>query len=128
MLHDIPLVLAPLGIRNAGPDDPPDRTDRDTDRKGGVAIKERPKVAKPKMYKVLLHNDHYTTMEFVVWILRGTFRRSEAEATRIMLAIHKAGVGIAGVYSKEVAETKTNKVIELARQADYPLQCTFEEA
>ena len=102
--------------------------DKEPRRKGNVQTKERPKVKRPKMYKVLLHNDHYTTMEFVVWILMGTFRRSEAEATRIMLAIHKGGLGIAGVYTKEVAETKVRKVVELARKNDYPLQCTYEEA
>lgn len=102
--------------------------DKDPARKGNTQVKERPKVKKPKMYKVLLHNDHYTTMEFVVWILQGIFRRDEAEATRIMLAIHKAGLGVAGVYTKEVAETKTRKVVELAKQNDYPLQCTYEEA
>jgi len=102
--------------------------DEEREKKGNVQVKERPKVKKPKMYKVLLHNDHYTTMEFVVWILMGIFRRSEAESTRIMLHIHKSGLGIAGVYTKEVAETKVKKVTELARKNDYPLQCTFEEA
>lgn len=110
----------PRIIRCAGDDD-------ETRRDGNVRVKERPKVDKPKMYKVLLHNDHYTTMEFVVWILMGTFRRSEAESTRIMLAIHKSGLGVAGVYTKEVAETKVKQVAELARKNDYPLQCTFEE-
>lgn len=110
-------------IRAAGDD-----RDKETRRKGGVQIKERPKVKKPKMFKVLLHNDHYTTMEFVVYILEAIFRRDEAEATRIMLAIHKAGLGVAGVYTKEVAETKVRKVLELAKQNDFPLQCTFEEA
>lgn len=101
---------------------------KDPSRKGGTQVKERPKVKKPKMYKVLLHNDHYTTMEFVVFILRNTFRRSEAEATQIMLHIHQNGVGVAGIYSKEIAETKSEKAMKLAEENNFPLQCTFEEA
>lgn len=101
---------------------------KDPSRKGGVQIKERPKVKKPKMYKVLLHNDHYTSMEFVVAILRSTFRRSEAEATQIMLHIHQNGVGVAGIYSKEIAETKAEKTLKLAEENNFPLQCTYEEA
>jgi ATP-dependent Clp protease adaptor protein ClpS len=100
----------------------------DPSRKGGLQVKERPKTQKPKMFKVLLHNDHYTTMEFVIWILQNVFRHSEAESTRIMLAIHRSGLGVAGIYSREVAETRSKKVIELARKFDFPLQCTFEEA
>ena len=96
-------------------------------RKGGTKVLERQKLKKPKMFKVLLHNDHYTTMEFVVWILRGIFRRSEAEATEIMLHIHQSGIGIAGVYSKGVAEMKVAKTLDLAKEHNYPLQCTFEE-
>ena len=95
---------------------------------GGVQVKERSETKKPKMYKVLIHNDHYTTMEFVVWVLMNVFRHSEAESTRIMLAIHRSGLGVAGTYSREVAETKSKKVRELARKYDFPLQCTFEEA
>lgn len=101
---------------------------KDPSRKGGTQVKERPKVKKPKMYKVLLHNDHYTTMEFVVFILRNTFRRSEAEATQIMLHIHQNGIGVAGIYSKEIAETKATKVLKLAEENNFPLQCTYEEA
>lgn len=105
-----------------------DEKDGNPEKKGGLALKERSRTQKPKMYKVLLHNDDYTTMEFVVFILTAVFRHSEAEATRIMLAIHTAGIGVAGVFTREIAETKASKVVEMARQADYPLQCTFEEA
>ncbi|MED5371642.1 MAG: ATP-dependent Clp protease adaptor ClpS [Myxococcota bacterium] len=101
---------------------------RDPSRRGGTQVLERTKVKKPKMYKVLLHNDHYTTMEFVVWILESVFRRNEAEATEIMLHIHQNGVGVAGIYSKEVAETKAEKTLTLAQKNNFPLQCTYEEA
>ena len=100
----------------------------DPKQKGGVVVKERVETKKPKMYKVLLHNDNYTTMEFVVWILMDLFKRSEAEATRIMLLVHKNGMGVAGVYTKEIAESKCRKASELARMNEFPLQCTFEEA
>jgi ATP-dependent Clp protease adaptor protein ClpS len=105
-----------------------DEDKRDPARKGNVLVKERTQVDKPKMYKVLLHNDHYTSMEFVTWVLQTVFRRNEAEATAIMLHIHRNGLGIAGVYSKEVAETKATKTVDLARRNDFPLQCTYEEA
>ncbi|MCK6522992.1 ATP-dependent Clp protease adaptor ClpS [Myxococcota bacterium] len=96
--------------------------------KTGVAVKERPKTQQPKMYKVLLHNDHFTTMEFVIWILQTVFRHSEAMATSIMLHIHQTGIGVAGVFPREIAESKTHKVLELAKQNEFPLQCTYEEA
>ena len=86
------------------------------------------KLAKPKMYKVLLHNDDYTTMEFVVFVLQGIFHRSEADAMQIMLHVHKNGIGEAGVYSYEVAETRISQVETLAREHEYPLRCSMEEA
>jgi len=86
------------------------------------------KLQKPKMYKVLLHNDDYTTMEFVVFVLQGIFHRSEADALQIMLHVHKNGIGVAGVYSYEVAETRISQVETLARQHEYPLRCSMEEA
>lgn len=82
----------------------------------------------PPMYKVLLHNDDYTTMEFVVQILEGVFHKSPAEATHIMLAVHKNGIGVCGVYTAEVAETKVELVHHLAKKNDFPLQCSMEEA
>ena len=81
----------------------------------------------PPMYKVLLHNDDYTTMEFVVEILRKVFYKSPAEATHIMLLIHKSGIGVCGVYTSEVAETKVELVHHLARKNGFPLQCSMEE-
>ncbi len=79
------------------------------------------------MYKVLLHNDDYTAMEFVVIILEKIFLKSTAEATRIMLNVHQQGIGVAGVYTREVAETKVAVVHELARQNEYPLKCSMEK-
>ena len=86
------------------------------------------KLKKPKMYRVLLHNDDYTTMEFVVWVLQSIFHHSEAEAVQIMLHVHKKGLGVAGVYTYEVAETRIRQVETLARQHEYPLRCSMEEA
>ena len=86
------------------------------------------KLQKPKMYKVLLHNDDYTTMEFVIFILQGIFHRAEADAVQIMLHVHKNGIGVAGVYSYEIAETRIAQVETLARQHEFPLRCSMEEA
>jgi len=83
-------------------------------------------VREPKKYRVLLHNDDYTTMDFVVEVLVKIFRKSEAEATVIMLQIHKEGVGVCGLYTAEVAETKVDMVHRLAKSAGYPLRCTME--
>ena len=102
--------------------------DLERSKQSGLALKERTTTKKPPMYKVLLHNDDYTTMEFVVDVLRRVFRRNEAEATRIMLHVHKTGIGVAGVYTREIAETKVRKVLNLARAVESPLQCTTEEA
>lgn len=82
----------------------------------------------PRLYRVLLHNDDYTTMEFVVIILMEVFRKTGDEATAIMLAVHKRGMGQCGVYPLEVAETKVAEVHRRAREANFPLRCTLEEA
>jgi len=93
-----------------------------------VAEKSRSRTATPPQFKVLMHNDDYTTMEFVVEVLEGVFRKSPAEATRIMLNIHVKGVGMCGLYPFEIAETKVEQVHTLARNAGYPLKCSLEEA
>ena len=90
--------------------------------------KPKPKLKKPKLYKVLLHNDDYTTMEFVVFVLMGVFHRDETDAVQIMLHVHRNGIGVAGVYTREVAETRIAEVEALARQHEYPLRCSMEEA
>lgn len=100
----------------------------DTDE--GVVTKTRDKterkVQKPRLYKVLLHNDNYTTREFVVEILRSIFHKSETEAVAVMLHVHQQGMGVAGVYTFEVAETKTETVQSLAHEYEFPLRLTIE--
>ena len=91
-----------------------------------VTTKQR-KTKPPQSYKVLLHNDNYTTMEFVVFVLETVFKKSLAEATQIMFHVHENGIGVCGSYSFEVAETKVESVHELAEQYEFPLQATMEE-
>jgi ATP-dependent Clp protease adaptor protein ClpS len=93
----------------------------------GVAFKTRSKTKKPSMYKVLMLNDDYTPMEFVVHVLERFFQKSREDATRIMLHVHTRGVGLCGVFTYEVAETKVTQVMDLARQSQHPLQCTIEK-
>jgi ATP-dependent Clp protease adaptor protein ClpS len=95
--------------------------------KTGLITKTRPKTKKPSLYKVLLLNDDYTPMEFVVHVLERFFNKGREEATRIMLHVHHKGVGICGVYTYEVAETKVAQVMDFARQNQHPLQCTMEK-
>ena len=91
-----------------------------------LVAKAKPKVKEPPMYRVLLLNDHYTTMEFVVQILEQVFNRTPAEAQQIMLTVHQRGAGTAGVYTKEIAETKIAIVHHLAEQNEFPLKCSME--
>ncbi|NIZ03400.1 ATP-dependent Clp protease adapter ClpS [Thalassospira lucentensis] len=93
----------------------------------GIVTKTRPKTKKPAMYKVLLLNDDYTPMEFVVHVLERFFEKGREEATAIMLQVHQKGVGVCGVFTYEIAETKVNQVMDLARQNQHPLQCTLEK-
>ncbi|WP_458093699.1 ATP-dependent Clp protease adapter ClpS [Roseomonas sp. WA12] len=93
----------------------------------GVVVKARPRTRKPTMYKVLMLNDDYTPMEFVVHVLERFFQKNRDEATRIMLHVHRRGVGVCGVFTYEVAETKVTQVMDLARQNQHPLQCTIEK-
>lgn len=94
----------------------------------GVAVKQKARVKKPSMYKVIMLNDDYTPMEFVVMVLERFFNKTHEEATHIMLHVHQKGVGVCGVFTYEVAETKVTKVMDLARQNQHPLQCTLEKA
>ena len=105
-------------------DDAPDG-EEGTER--GVATKTRPKTKKPSMYRVLLMNDDYTPMEFVVSILIGIFNKSPEDATRIMLNVHQTGIGTCGVFTFEVAETKVAQVLDAAKRNQHPLQCTLEK-
>ena len=98
------------------------------DEQTGVTAKSRSKVQQPALYKVLMHNDDYTTMEFVVEMLARVFHKAPAEANRIMLNIHYKGLGICGVFPFEIAETKVARVHSLAKEAGHPLKCSLEEA
>lgn len=104
----------------------PEWTDKE---KGGVDVlpEKKTRLEKPKLFKVLLHNDDFTTMEFVVFVLEYVFSRSEAEAFTIMLKVHNEGMGVAGIYPYEIANMKCQKAINLARAREYPLLCTVEE-
>jgi len=94
----------------------------------GVAVKEREKTKKPAMYRVILMNDDYTPMEFVISVLTGVFKHSEESATQIMLNVHRNGIGVCGIYTFEIAETKVSQVMDMARRNQHPLQCTLEKA
>ena len=98
----------------------------DRDFEGWVSTDRKQKVKEPPLYKVLLHNDDYTSMEFVVLLLEKVFSKSTPEATRIMLNVHQQGIGVAGVYPKEIAETKVAIVHDLAQKNEYPLRCSME--
>jgi ATP-dependent Clp protease adaptor protein ClpS len=91
-----------------------------------VRVKARPKLEKPRLYRVILHNDDYTTREFVVFLLQYIFNMTEPDAVARMLEIHTQGSGVAGIYTHEVAETKVATVISLARESEYPLLCTMQ--
>jgi ATP-dependent Clp protease adaptor protein ClpS len=101
----------------------------DVDRNTGGEVRERTKVEtkEPTLYKVILHNDDYTTMEFVVQVLEGIFHKSPAEAFRIMMLVHTEGQGLCGLYPFEIAETKVATVHDLARQEGFPLRASIEE-
>lgn len=116
----------PLPIEASESSDDP----REGDGAGQVvtATKTRSKPKKPSQYKVLLLNDDYTPMEFVVIVLKRFFRMDMEEATRVMLHVHQKGVGVCGIFPYEVAETKVNQVMDFARQNQHPLQCTLEKA
>ena len=93
----------------------------------GISPTIRQRVRPPSLYKVLLHNDDYTTMEFVVEVLRHVFKKSFEEATMIMLNVHRSGLGVCGVFTYEIAETKVDMVHTLARERGFPLKCTMEK-
>ena len=99
-----------------------------TKNKEKIAPRDQEDLEEPPRFKVLLHNDDYTTMDFVVMILQSVFNKDAATAAEIMLNVHKQGVGVAGVYTRDVAETKVALVHELSRKHEHPLRCTMEEA
>lgn len=97
------------------------------DAERGIATKIREKTKKPSMYRVILMNDDYTPMEFVVQLLMGIFKKTQEEAYRVMMNVHKNGIGVCGVYTFEVAETKVAQVMDAAKRSQHPLQCTLEK-
>jgi ATP-dependent Clp protease adaptor protein ClpS len=104
------------------------RDNREGEAGLATATRVERKLKEPRMYKVLLLNDDYTTMEFVVFVLQSIFQRPDAEALQIMLHVHKNGIGVAGVYLHEIAETRVAQVETLAREYEFPLRCRLEEA
>ncbi len=99
----------------------------DSEYESDVITKLRPKLEKPKLFKVVLHNDDFTTMEFVVFVLEYVFNRSDAEAFTIMLTVHQKGSGTAGIYPYEIANMKSDKAMNLAKAREFPFLCTVEE-
>ena len=99
---------------------------RQVKEEGQVLTRTRKQVREPGMWKVLLHNDDYTTQEFVVWLLKTVFRKPDPEAVAIMLSVHRTGLGVAGVYTRDVAETRAEKSRRLAEREGFPLLCTVE--
>ena len=132
-MHRIPVKLGPEAL---DPRRAPARAAQDDEGIGvsdgegqvGVATKTRAKSKKPSQYKVLMLNDDYTPMEFVVMCLKRFFRMDLEQATRVMLHVHQRGVGVCGIFPYEVAETKVNQVMDFARENQHPLQCTLEKA
>ncbi|MGE3690550.1 MAG: ATP-dependent Clp protease adapter ClpS [Novosphingobium sp.] len=112
-------------VRCAGDDEDGDGRGQD---QVGVATKTRAKPKKPSLFKVLMLNDDYTPMEFVVLVLRRFFSMDLEQATRVMLHVHQRGIGVCGIFPYEIAETKVNQVMDFARQNQHPLQCTLEKA
>ena len=125
-------LLSPLGAPRAAGDGAPDGGDiggvSDGEGQVGLATRTRAKPKKPSQYKVLMLNDDYTPMEFVVLVLKRFFRMDIEQATRVMLHVHQRGVGVCGIFPYEVAETKVNQVMDFARENQHPLQCTLEKA
>jgi len=130
-MDDEPDFDSPGPVSDPGPDPEsypdPGHVDPAEEKEAGLLLKPKPKVKKPAMYKVLLLNDDYTPMEFVVHILESLFRKNRQESTDIMLHVHRRGVGICGIFTHEVAETKVTQVMDFARANEQPLQCTMEK-
>lgn len=100
--------------------------ENDNQREGSVLTEDIIQTKEPRLYKVLLHNDDYTSMEFVIAILEAVFHKSPNDATKIMLNVHNEGLGVAGVYTREICETKISVVHQLAKKNEFPLRCSME--
>jgi ATP-dependent Clp protease adaptor protein ClpS len=124
-----PITAHDVFAVHAGDDDAPKGPGGgDGDDQVGIATKTRTRPKKPSMFKVLMLNDDYTPMEFVVMVLKRFFSMDLEQATRVMLHVHQKGVGVCGIFPYEIAETKVNQVMDFARQNQHPLQCTLEKA
>ena len=125
------LARSATSVRASQDDDPYGDNNHNDDDDGrpdtGLMLKVKSKIKKPSMYKVLLLNDDYTPMDFVIHILENLFSKNRQEATDVMMHVHRRGVGICGVYTYEVAETKVMQVMDYARANEQPLQCTMEK-
>ncbi|MBN1498283.1 MAG: ATP-dependent Clp protease adaptor ClpS [Spirochaetes bacterium] len=106
----------------------PDGTNAGTSYDEDLSIRTEKKLEEPKMFRVILHNDHYTTMDFVVEVLVKVFHMPAAKAVQVMMDVHKKGVGICGVYTLDIAVTKVGEVHQMARAREFPLKCSYEEA
>lgn len=106
----------------------PKNPDPDSQYNGDIKLEPDTVLQEPKMYRVILHNDHYTTMDFVVEVLMIVFHKAAAEATKIMLDVHKKGAGVCGVYTYDIASTKVSVVHNMAKRREFPLKCSLEEA
>jgi ATP-dependent Clp protease adaptor protein ClpS len=126
-VHRDRLVAALSAATGANGPKGPRRDDGEGDGKTGLVTKTRPVTKKPSLYKVLILNDDYTPMEFVVHVLERFFNKGREDATRVMLHVHQKGVGVCGVYTYEVAETKVTQVMDLAKEHQHPLQCRMEK-
>ena len=125
---DLWLIIRAADDDDDGPGGPGAPRGPDGDDQLGVATKTRTRPKKPSMFKVLMLNDDYTPMEFVVMCLKRFFGMDLEAATRVMLHVHQKGVGVCGIFPYEIAETKVNQVMDFARQNQHPLQCTLEKA
>jgi ATP-dependent Clp protease adaptor protein ClpS len=126
LLSDAEARAVLAGPGKGTPPEPPRAPSPDDDQETGIDVRERPKTNVPRRYRVIFHNDDYTTMEFVVDSLMRFFHKSQAEATHIMLTVHKKGSGVAGVYTRDIAETKVEEVMKHAREKGMPLLVTAE--
>ena len=122
-----PMISTVLMADPPGGGDPPKPFDPSKERDRGLGVKERAKTERPPRFKVILYNDDYTPMEFVVQVLEKVFRKSPSAATQIMLQIHRGGLGVAGVYVLEVAETKSATVHRMAEERGFPLRTGVEK-
>ncbi|MGV1757705.1 MULTISPECIES: ATP-dependent Clp protease adapter ClpS [Rhizobium] len=116
------MIAEPIRMQNNG-----ERNGENANRGTSVITRTKPKTKKPNLYRVLLLNDDYTPMDFVIHILERFFQKDLESATRIMLHVHNQGVGECGIYTYEVAETKVSQVMDFARQHQHPLQCVMEK-